>query len=53
MRADHRCLTFTIGTGKHASYPRAFAASTQEKALTVNCKLQRVKYLNNIIEQDR
>ena len=27
MRADHRRLPFTLGTGKHASYPEAFAAS--------------------------
>jgi transposase, IS6 family len=52
MRADHRRLPFTIGTDKHASYPEAFSASVKEKVLPSDCKLRRVKYLNNIIEQD-
>lgn len=52
MRADHRRLPFTIGTDKHASYPEAFAASVKEKVLPSDCKLRRVKYLNNVIEQD-
>jgi IS6 family transposase len=52
MRADHRRLPFTIGTDKHASYPEAFAASAKEKVLPFDCKLRRVKYLNNVIEQD-
>jgi transposase-like protein len=52
MRADHRRLPFTIGTDKHASYPEAFATSVKEKVLPSDCKLRRVKYLNNIIEQD-
>src|ERR1700748_770178 len=51
MRADHRRLPFTIGTDKHASYPEAFAASVKEKILPSACKLRRVKYLNNVIEQ--
>ncbi len=52
MRAEHRRLPFTIGTGKHASYPEAFAASANEKVLPPDCKLRRVKYLNNVIDQD-
>lgn len=52
MRADHRRLPFTIGTDKHASYPEAFATSVREKVLPPDCKLRRVKYLNNVIEQD-
>jgi IS6 family transposase len=52
MRVDHRRLPFTIGTDKHASYPEAFAASVKEKVLPFDCKLRRVKYLNNVIEQD-
>jgi IS6 family transposase len=52
MRADHRRLPFTIGTDKHASYPEAFATSVAEKVLPPDCKLRRVKYLNNIIGQD-
>src|SRR5919206_4530441 len=52
MRADHRRLPFRIGTDKHASYPEAFTASIKEKILPSDCKLRRVKYLNNVIEQD-
>jgi len=52
MRADHRRLPFTIGVDKHASYPEAFATSVTEKVLPPDCKLRRVKYLNNVIEQD-
>ena len=52
MRADRRRLPFTIGTDKHASYPEAFATSIEEKVLPKDCKLRRVKCLNNIIEQD-
>lgn len=52
VRADRRRLPFTIGTDKHASYPEAFAASVREKVLPPDCKLRRVKYLNNVIEQD-
>jgi IS6 family transposase len=52
MRADHRRLPFTIGTDEHASYPEAFVTSVKEKVLPADCKLRRVKYLNNVIEQD-
>jgi transposase-like protein len=52
MRADHRRLPFTIGTDKHASYPEAFAASVKERVLPRDCRLRRVKYLNNVIGQD-
>jgi IS6 family transposase len=52
MGADHRRLPFTIGTDKHASYPEAFAVSVKDKVLPNDCKLRRVKYLNNVIEQD-
>ena len=52
MRADHQRLPFTTGTDKHASYPEAFAVSVKEKVLPPDCKLGRVKCLNNVIEQD-
>src|SRR6201990_3408904 len=52
MRADHRRLPFIIGTVKHASSPEAFVTSVKEKVLPADCKLRRVKYLNNVIEQD-
>ncbi len=52
MRADHRRLPFTISVDKNAAYPEAFTTSQTEKVLPHDCKLTRVKYLNNIIEQD-
>jgi transposase-like protein len=52
MRADHRRLPFTIGTDKHASCPEAFVSSIAEEVLPADCKLRRVKYLNNVIGQD-
>ncbi len=52
MRADHRRLPFTISVDKNAAYPEAFTSSQDEKILPSDCKLRRVKYLNNVIEQD-
>jgi IS6 family transposase len=52
MGADHRRLPFSICVDKHASYPDAFASSQVERILPQDCTLRRVKYLNNIIEQD-
>jgi IS6 family transposase len=52
MRADHRRLPVSISVDKNASYPDAFASSQKEKVLPHDCKLRRVKYLNNVIEQD-
>jgi transposase-like protein len=52
MRADHRRLPFSISVDKNAAYPEAFTSSQEEKVLPQDCALRRVKYLNNIIEQD-
>jgi IS6 family transposase len=52
MRADHRRLPFTISVDKNAAYPDAFTSSQKEKILPIDCKLRRVTYLNNVIEQD-
>ncbi len=52
MRADHRRLPFSINVDKNAAYPDAFATSQDEQVLPKDCRLRRVKYLNNIIEQD-
>ncbi len=52
MRADHRRLPFSISVDKNAAYPEAFTTSQDEKILPLDCTLRRVKYLNNIIEQD-
>jgi len=52
MRADHRRLPFSISVDKSAAYPEAFNSSQDEKILPSDCRLRRVKYLNNVIEQD-
>jgi transposase-like protein len=52
MRADHRRLPFSINVDKNAAYPEAFSTSQTEKIVPKDCKLRRVKYLNNVIEQD-
>jgi transposase-like protein len=52
MRADHRRLPFSISVDKNAAYPEAFTSSQEEKVLPNDCTLRRVKYLDNIIEQD-
>ncbi len=52
MRADHRRLPFSISVDKNAAYPEAFTTSQNEKVPPTDCRLRRVKYLNNVIEQD-
>ena len=52
MRAKHRRLPFSISVDKNAVYPDAFTSSQDEKVLPKDCALRRVKYLNNVIEQD-
>jgi transposase, IS6 family len=52
MRAEHRRLPFSISVDKNAAYPEAFSTSQAERVVPQDCKLRRVKYLNNVIEQD-
>jgi transposase-like protein len=52
MRAEHRHLPFSISVDKNAAYPEAFTTSQAERIVPKDCKLRRVKYLNNVIEQD-
>ena len=52
MRAEHRRLPFSISVDKNAAYPEAFSTSQAEKIVPKDCKLRRVKYLNNVIKQD-
>jgi len=52
MKADHRRLPFSISVDKNAAYPQAFSASQVQRIVLIDCKLRRVKYLNNVIEQD-
>jgi IS6 family transposase len=52
MRVDHRRPPFSISVDKNAAYPEAFNTSQAEKVVPKDCQLRRVKYLNNVIEQD-
>jgi transposase-like protein len=52
MRAEHRRLPFSISVDKNAAYPEAFSTSQTERIVPKDCKLRRVKYLNNVIEQN-
>ena len=52
MGAEHRRLPFSISVDKNAAYPEAFSASQEERVVPKDRKLGRVKYLNNVIEQD-
>lgn len=52
MRAEHRRLPFSISVDKSADYPEALSTSQAERIVPQDCKLRRVKYLNNVIEQD-
>ncbi len=52
LRAAHRRLPFSISVDQNAAYPEAFSASQEERVVPQDCKLRRVKYLNNVIEQD-
>lgn len=52
MRAEHRRLPFSISVDKNAAYAEAFSTSQEEKLVPKDCNLRRVKYLNNVIEQD-
>jgi transposase, IS6 family len=45
-------MPFSISVDKNAAYPDAFTSSQKEKVLPHDCKLRRVKYLNNVIKQD-
>jgi transposase-like protein len=52
--AQERLLqhSLSISVYKNASYHEAFSASQVDMIVPKDCKLRRVKYLNNVIEQD-
>jgi transposase-like protein len=52
MSTEHRRLPFSISVDKNAAYPDAFTSSQEDKTLPADWLLRRVKYLNNVIEQD-
>lgn len=42
----------SITVDKNAAYSEAFSASQDERSVPKDCQLRRVKYFNNVIEQD-
>jgi transposase-like protein len=52
IRAEHRRLPFSISVDKNAAYPEAFSDLQDKRIVAQDCALRRVKYLNNVIEQD-
>lgn len=50
MKAEHPRLSCSINLDKECRPPLNTAQTV--KALARDCKLRRVKYLNNVIEQD-
>ena len=51
-KAEQRRLPFTISVDKNAAYPEAFSTSQADRLVPPDCKLRRVKYPNNVVEQD-
>jgi len=50
--AYHTGTPRVINVDKNAAYPKAFKRLKGEGHLPASCELRRVKYLNNLIEQD-
>ena len=51
-RADHGWLLFVVGVDECASDPEVSAASVEDEVTLFDREFGRVKYLNNVIEQD-
>ena len=49
---DHCTAPRVVGVDKNAAYPPAFKSIKDEGLFEEECELRRIKYLNNIIEQD-
>lgn len=52
MNAAHNQLPRVINVDKNAAYPKAIDELKADQTLTETTELRRVKYLNNIVEQD-
>jgi transposase-like protein len=52
VRTTHRRLPFSISLDRNAAYAEAFTASQVERIAPRDCEFRRVKYLNNVIEQE-
>ncbi len=47
------CLSNFVGTSnQNAAYPETFSTSQDEQIVPKDCQLRRVKYLDNVIDQD-
>jgi transposase, IS6 family len=52
LAATHTVPPRVITVDKNAAYPKAFKELKTEGSLPHDCEVRRVKYLNNIVEQD-
>ena len=52
MNASHNQTPRVINVDKNAAYPPAIDSLTKDQSLPETTELRRVKYLNNIVEQD-
>jgi transposase, IS6 family len=52
LATPHTLPPRVITVDKNASYPKAFKELKAEGILPQDCELRRVKYLNNLVEQD-
>ncbi len=52
INASHNQLPRVINVDKNAAYPSAINSLTKAQTLPQTTALRRVKYLNNIVEQD-
>ena len=52
LKAEHNQSPRVINVDKNAAYPPAIDSLTKDKTLSETTELRRVKYLNNIVEQD-
>ena len=52
LKAPHSSRPRVITVNRNASYPSAINELKEEDTLSKDCELRRIKYLNNIVEQD-
>jgi IS6 family transposase len=52
LGASHTVTPHVITVDKNAAYPKALSKLRAAGAVPQECELRRVKYLNNIVEQD-
>jgi len=52
LKAEHNSKPRVINVDKNAAYPPAIDSLTKDQTLRETTQLRRVKYLNNIVEQD-